>query len=460
MPVPRRPLVIEARRPAALALATSRGLYRSSPAVVVIDRGRPGAPRIAARAARRLGAPVLLAGRRGSVRAVAAEVIRLHARSVVAVGRLRPRLRNSLPPDVAVVDDARDVAPVTHGARQRRVAVLVPRDDPMLAAARATVRAAGLPLVAVDGGDPRAAADSRDALRRLAPVRLVAIGRTGTFPAARALDGLRRTVLAGHELPGGGQLLFPGRRLVALYGHPGDANLGALGEQSIARALRRARRVARTYDVGRGAPVIPTFEIITTVASSEAGSDGDFSLESSLDHVRPWVDAAASAGFYVVLDLQPGRSKFLTQARRYEQLLVQPHVGLALDPEWRLARGERHLRDIGQVSAQEVNRVASWLAALTRRHALPQKLLLLQQFRHDMLPDREDIRTHPELALVVQMDGLGPQATKLDTWRAITSYGPDGLRFGWKNFYDEDRPLRSPAATAALRPRPVFVSYQ
>ena len=45
--------------------------------------------------------------------------------------------------------------------------------------------------------------------------------------------------------------------------------------------------------------VIPTFEIITTVASSEAGPDGDYSLESTLDHVRPWVDAAGAAGFYV-----------------------------------------------------------------------------------------------------------------------------------------------------------------
>ena len=90
-------------------------------------------------------------------------------------------------------------------------------------------------------------------------------------------------------------------------------------------------------------PVIPAFEIITTVASSEAGADGDYSFESSLDHMRPWVDAAAAAGHYVILDLQPGYTDFLTQAKRYEELLAQPHVGLALDPEWRLAPGEQHL---------------------------------------------------------------------------------------------------------------------
>ncbi len=228
------------------------------------------------------------------------------------------------------------------------------------------------------------------------------------------------------ELPGGGHMLFPGRRLVAIYGHPGDGNLGVLGEQPVDAAVQRARDVAAGYNGVSPELVVPTFEIITTVASAEAGADGDYSLESSIDHIRPWVDAAAAAGFYVVLDLQPGYADFLTQAMRYEELLAQPHVGLALDPEWRLAPGERHMRDIGQVSADEVNRVASWLAELTRRHHLPQKLLLLHQFRLDMLPDRANIHVEPELALVVQMDGLGLQETKLETWASDHRRCPGG----------------------------------
>ena len=281
------------------------------------------------------------------------------------------------------------------------------------------------------------------------PLRLPAASPTSTAPAGPV-----------HQLPGGGQVLFPGRRLIAIYGHPGDDNLGALGEQSVDAAVQRARDVASGYTGVSPEPVIPTFEIITTVASSEAGDDGDYSLESTLDHVRPWVDAAGAAGFYVVLDLQPGYTDFLTQAQRYEEFLVRPYVGLALDPEWRLAPGERHLEDIGQVSADEVNRVASWLAEVIRRHALPQKLLLLQQFRLDMLPDRAAIQVPPELALVVQMDGLGPQEMKLDTWRSMTVDGPAGVLYGWKNFLDEDEPLRIPAETVALQPSPVYISYQ
>jgi hypothetical protein len=293
----------------------------------------------------------------------------------------------------------------------------------------------------------------------------VAIGRTAatsttTATTATSAATTTVTVVPRPELPGGGVVMFPGRRLVAIYGHPGDSNLGALGEQPLDASVQRARDVAAAYDAISAEAVVPAFEIITTVASSEPGADGDYSLESSLDHIRPWVDAAGAAGYYVILDLQPGYTDFLTQARRYEELLAQPHVGLALDPEWRLAPGQRHMRDIGHVAADEVNGITAWLAELTRRHRLPQKLLVLHQFRLDMLPDRADIRVAPEVALVVQMDGLGDQETKLETWQAITTGGPAGIHFGWKNFYDEDSPLRRPADVIALVPSPVYVSYQ
>ena len=255
-------------------------------------------------------------------------------------------------------------------------------------------------------------------------------------------------------------MLFPGRRIVAIYGHPGDDNLGVLGEQPVDQSVRRARRVARPYRRVAGGTVVPAFEVIATVASAEAGPDGDYSLESSLDHLRPWVDAAAAAGLYVVLDLQPGHTDFLTQARRYEALLAQPHVGLALDPEWRLAPGQRHLVDIGSVRAAEVNRVAAWLARLTRRHALPQKLLVVHQFRLDMIRNRDRINRHPR-ARPGRADGWPGAATAqaADVGRGHRRRSP-GARFGWKNFYDEDSPVRSPADTVALRPSPVFVSYQ
>jgi hypothetical protein len=268
------------------------------------------------------------------------------------------------------------------------------------------------------------------------------------------------TLLAGDELPGGGLLLFPGRRIVALYGNPSTRFLGVLGEQGVEAAIERAREVAEPYGAD-GLEVLPGFEIIASVASVSAGRDGDYSNEMSVDQLRPWVEAAGNGGVYVVLDLQSGRSDFLAQAKNYEELLLLPHVGLALDPEWRLKPNQVHLEQIGSVGAEEVNRVVEWLAGLVRENRLPQKLFIVHQFRLDMVTNRSLINKPPELAMMVHADGQGPIATKYTTYSTLTGR-PDADQWwwGWKNFYDEDSPTPSPEQVLELDPLPVYVSYQ
>jgi hypothetical protein len=263
------------------------------------------------------------------------------------------------------------------------------------------------------------------------------------------------------ELPGGGRVLFPGRRLVALYGHPGAPSLGVLGEQGIAASIDRARRVARPYRALSKVPVVPSFEIIATVAQRSAGRDGDYSGESSVASLRPWVEAAGRNGMFVLLDLQPGRANLLDQAMRYRSLLRQPQVGLAVDPEWKLGPRQKPLGQIGSIDAAEINRTSAWLAQLVRDEGLPQKLFVVHQFKLSMIGHEDRLRTdRPELALLVHMDGQGGAAQKLATWRAVRNARPAGVPLGWKNFYDEDHPMFSPAQTMARRPAPVMISYQ
>ena len=270
-----------------------------------------------------------------------------------------------------------------------------------------------------------------------------------------------RVLVRGSELPGGGFLMFPGRRMVALYGNPLTTSLGPLGEQDPAAGLARIGTISAGYDAD-GIAILPTFEIIATVAAGSAGADGDYSNEMSLDLLRSWVDFAGDNGMYVLLDLQPGRTTFLSQAVLYEELLLEPHVGLALDPEWRLGPDEFHLEQIGSVGAAEVNEVVEWLAALTRDNALPQKVLLLHQFRDDMLPDREQILAPTELSLVIQMDGHGTVPEKMTSWNRTTAgWETDQFEYGWKNFYDEDIPGPMAAADVlALIPTVIYVSFQ
>lgn len=263
------------------------------------------------------------------------------------------------------------------------------------------------------------------------------------------------------ELPGGGDTLFPDRRFVALYGSPGIPALGALGEQDVDAAVDRIEAKVEDYQEHSDEPVQPAFEIITTVATEAPGADGNYTNEIDPETLRPWIDAAEEAEVYVVLDLQPGRADFLSQAQAYEDLLREPHVGLALDPEWRIAPDQVHGTQIGSVDAAEINEVSDWLAELTASEDLPQKMLILHQFTDAMIRDRGDIDTsHEELAITLHADGHGTPESKMETWERLQQDLPEGIWMAWKNFHRQDRPTFTPEETYEVEPKPWFVSYQ
>jgi len=264
-----------------------------------------------------------------------------------------------------------------------------------------------------------------------------------------------------YAFPKGGRQLFPNYRLVALYGTPDNPALGALGEQSVADSIGRAQQLADQYQPLVHEHVMPALEIITTIASESPTGNGDYSQELDISKLQPWVQAARKAGVYVILDLQPGRSDFLTQAKQYATLLRQPNVGLALDPEWRLAPDQVPLKQIGRVNIDEVNSTSQWLSDLTTKAKLPQKLFVLHEFKTTMIQNRDQLDTsHANLAYVIQMDGNGAQQTKLDTWHVVTANAPPNIHFGWKNFYHQDSPMLDPPVTMALTPQTWYVSYQ
>jgi hypothetical protein len=497
--------------PVASAASASRALFDRADVVVVARDGDAAGTLLGASAATGLGVPLLLepAGG-GAADALSGELERLGTTTVLAVGAAEGGAGGEGGPEVVTVPAAPDVVaevtglelgeaqqvdaddavaavaeldpeqptalqptgsepagseagdgelPAVERAEPLEDTVVVTTGAPEALAGVATARAAGA-RVQLSPPDPRGSAELVDLLGEQQPGTVVALG--AGFGAEEGLDWKLETAATGRQLPGGGQLLFPQHFLVALYGSPGTGALGVLGEQDLPASVERAQAHAADYEpLVHDATVVPAFEVIATVASSVAGPDGNYSTELPVEELRPWVEAAGEAGMYVVLDLQPGRTDFLTQAEQYRSLLELPHVGLALDPEWRLGPGEVHLTQIGSVSIDEVNRVVTWLADLTRADDLPQKLLLLHQFRVDMIPGRDRLDTsRDELALMVHADGQGGQGDKQATWRALRQTEPDEVAWGWKNFYDEDRPMLTPEETVAVEPRPNLISYQ
>jgi hypothetical protein len=136
-------------------------------------------------------------------------------------------------------------------------------------------------------------------------------------------------------------------------------------------------------------------------------------------------------------------------------------TALALDPEWKLRPGQRPLRQIGHVDIGEVNSVVRWLAALTARYRLPQKLLVVHQFQLAMIGGERDLDTsHDDLSIVIHMDRQGTPGTKQATWNAVTAAAPDGVFFGWKNFLVKDHPMLTPSQTMTKTPVPVMITHQ
>jgi hypothetical protein len=449
-------------------------LLAAAPVVVVCPPDRPASLAAAARSALRAHAPLLLtSGKTGPGRAapgrpagpasaaLRSQIKEMRPRAVLATGMAGQALATQLPGIRVVSSPA--ALPATSAATPAlsHLALLVRSGTPDAAtlAAVTTARAAGARVITVHGGDPRADPAAIAALRAVQPRQVLAIG-TGFGPASLLASRIA-VARTGVQLPGGGQVLFPGHLVVALYGHPGTPALGVLGHQDLPASIARGRQVAAPYRKLSKVPVVPAFEIIATVAEGSPGPDGSYSYATPVAELRPWVRRATAAGMYVVLDLQPGRANLLTQARKYQSLLEMPGVGLALDAEWKLQPGQKPLRQIGSVSIGEVNSVVRWLAGLTARYHLPQKLLVLHQFRLSMISGERKLDTsHDDLAVLFHMDGQGTPAVKQQTWAAVTGAAPRGVFFGWKDFYVKDHPMLGPRPTMARTPRLSMVSYQ
>lgn len=324
-------------------------------------------------------------------------------------------------------------------------------------AAIATAVAAGAAVSHLRAPDPRVDGGSVEAVRDAENVIALGPGWGDDDELSGRIESARSTP----ELPGGGQLMFPGRRFVAAYGSPITPSLGILGEQGPEESVERVKQLVEDYQSYSPEPVIPAFEIIGTVASGGPGDDGNFTNEWDPEEFIPMIDAITEAGGYAVIDLQPGMANLLDQAKIFEELLKRPGVGLALDPEWKLKPGQQPGAQIGSADAEEINQVVDWLADLTRDTGGPQKLLILHQFNMVMLENREQINTsRPELALVLHADGHGTPGNKMETWNMLRRDLSPDIWLAWKNFYDEDTPTFTPEETMNVSPRPWFVSYQ
>lgn len=258
-------------------------------------------------------------------------------------------------------------------------------------------------------------------------------------------------------LPGGGRTILPGHRVVAYYGNAISPNLGVLGRTSPDLAAANLAQAAAPFAT-QGTPVMGAFELIATVANGSPTANGDYSTPADDADIARYLAVARRHHLLLILDVQPGHADFLSAVQHYEKWLLQPDVSIALDAEWSMPSGVVPGERVGSTTASTINEVSAYVCRLVQAHHLPQKLLILHEFRSSMIVDRPAIIARQGLATVFHVDGFGHAATKRRVYSEL--HGRPPFYSGFKLFYRQDVGLMTPSQVLAMRPIPDLISYQ
>lgn len=263
------------------------------------------------------------------------------------------------------------------------------------------------------------------------------------------------------ELPRGGRTVLPEHRLVGYSGYPGSAALGRLGIGDIDERMQEIEQIGADY--ARGRTLLPVMELIAVTVHTEPGADGLYRARVKDEIIESWLATARKHKAILLLNIQPGRARFIDEVQHLEKWLADPDVGLALDPEWAVGPDQVPGKVYGRTSGPELDEIALWLADLVAEHELPEKVLLYHQLHADIVSEEDRLAPHDGVALIKSIDGIGSRDAKVNTWNKIVEQTPQHVNLGFKLFYEEDArhgPLMSPDQVMELQPEPVYVLYE
>jgi hypothetical protein len=263
-------------------------------------------------------------------------------------------------------------------------------------------------------------------------------------------------------LPGS---ILPAKRIVAYYGNPLSKRMGALGEFPKDEMLRRLKvEVAKWEKADPSLPVQPALHLIAVVAQGEPGKAGKYRMIMPDKVVNEVYDWAKEAHAILFIDIQTGHSDIRTILPRFEWLLKNPDVHLGMDPEFNMIKsGRKPGTKIGTYDAADINYASGFLRDLVKKYNLPPKVFIVHRFTRDMVTNARRIEVHPEVQMVMNMDGWGAPWLKRDSYRDYIIKEP--VQFtGFKLFYHNDTkkgdPLMTPQQLLKLKPAPVYIQYQ
>jgi hypothetical protein len=285
---------------------------------------------------------------------------------------------------------------------------------------------------------------------------------TGTSTAASTT---KKTLWPAKAVYPNAGAILPFKRIIAYYGNLYSTRMGVLGEYPEAEMFRRLDIEIKKWELADpNTPVQPALDYIAVTAQGSAGADGNYRLRMPAKEIDKILVMAKKKNAIVILEIQPGLSNLQREIKVLEPYLKLPQVHLAIDPEFCMKNGRKPGDYIGSVDASEVNLAANYLAGLVRANNLPPKVLIVHRFTQNMVTNAMAIKPLPEVQIVMDMDGWGMQARKLNTYREYIHNYPvqfTGFKLFYKNDYKEENSrIMTPKEVLIVKPQPVFIQYQ
>lgn len=264
------------------------------------------------------------------------------------------------------------------------------------------------------------------------------------------------------ELPGGGRDLLPNYRLCGFVGHPHAPGQGRLGIGVLEERMVELHAACAPYATDR--KIMPVMELIAVTVQPHAGADGMWRVRTDPAIIDHWLATARANNAMLLLNIQPGQASFIDEVRAFENYLIQPDVGVALDPEWAMDPGEIPMVHFGSTTGAELDEVARYLADLVATHDLPDKVMLYHILHPQIITDEAALQPYPRVIQIKSVDGIGSPGAKIGTYNGVAAGVPPHVMMGFKLFYEEDVAtsgvLMSPAEVLAIVPTPVYVLYE
>ncbi|MDR3651881.1 MAG: hypothetical protein P4L34_02790 [Paludibacter sp.] len=267
-----------------------------------------------------------------------------------------------------------------------------------------------------------------------------------------------------HSYPLNGAIL-PFKRIVAYYGNLYSKKMGILGEFPPKEVWKRLNvEVAAWKKIDPTTPVQPAIHYIAVVGQGIPMKDGKYCKRMPDVQIDSALAIAKMGNAIVFLDIQVAQSNVQHEVPLLEKYLKMPQVHLAIDPEFSMKDGSIPGHKIGTMDASDINFCSDYLAKLVKKNNLSPKILIVHRFTQGMVRNYKNIILHPEVQIVMNMDGWGEPVLKRSTYLLYIRKEP--VQFtGFKLFYKNDlrkapHIMLTPADLMKLKPQPIYIQYQ